>query len=772
MNSSYKALLWGGQFLVVIVLLIWTQLTQPLTLNADLSAIFATEQRSELKEITAKIEEKATRSQIMLIGAKNKEVAISEADKLVTYLLSLAVIENAQAKFQQLPDLSQMIIENQPYKHLLLSNNFEQLLMNGIEKLDGAQNSLFAYQFTLLNQMADIAVSQSVQHDPTLSFADYFSRSFIASSGLTPYKNYLIAEYQNKHYVFVSFSTLNSGINIDASQTLVKNLQQVIATNSDVEYLYTGAVFYASEASSNGQFEMLLYGTLSLLATLVLMVFTYRNFIALFSTLMLIAISFIYGYLALDLLYVEVNVLALVFSVTLIGISADYSFHALTELKFGEFDKHFPLNDIFPSLIMSYITTAAGYSILLLSPFVLFQQIAIFTICGLFGALTTVLFLYPILYPFIQDKKAQTPKPINAIHLWHKKLSNYLNYKPYFIFLFTGLSLIFLFFTHFNDDIRSFYAVSEQIKLNENKVKHILKQKWDLQYILIKGETCETVLLKEEKVLNEIAPLLLNDELTGISAVSQWMPSISKQQKNQRLVEQAQALGLFTQIQQLLPEADWRVNQTQDYLTADIWFNTILGKLFQQQWLQANDHYYSVIRLAGIRDLSALNLKLANMENVFLIDKAQDISEQITVFRTQLIMILIAALLIALLVFKFRYGTKIACMGVFIPFIALILALCISFILQQELNIFNLVSCILILALGLDYSVFYAEHGFEKKITLTTLMSALSSTFVFAILMFSSMPAIKSFGMTVFIGVLIIFTLSPQITKINNNKNR
>jgi predicted exporter len=74
------------------------------------------------------------------------------------------------------------------------------------------------------------------------------------------------------------------------------------------------------------------------------------------------------------------------------------------------------------------------------------------------------------------------------------------------------------------------------------------------------------------------------------------------------------------------------------------------------------------------------------------------------------------------------------------------------------------VAAILILALGLDYSVFYAEHGLHKKVTLTTVTSAFSSVFVFAILMFSSMSAISSFGLTVFIGVLITFVLAPIVT--------
>ncbi len=99
-------------------------------------------------------------------------------------------------------------------------------------------------------------------------------------------------------------------------------------------------------------------------------------------------------------------------------------------------------------------------------------------------------------------------------------------------------------------------------------------------------------------------------------------------------------------------------------------------------------------------------------------------------------------------------------------------ALIVSYYIQQNLNIFNLVAGILILALGLDYSVFYAEHGFAKKVTLTTFMSALSSVFVFAILMFSSMPTITSFGLTVFVGVLLTFLLAPIVTIARKNKKQ
>jgi predicted exporter len=187
-----------------------------------------------------------------------------------------------------------------------------------------------------------------------------------------------------------------------------------------------------------------------------------------------------------------------------------------------------------------------------------------------------------------------------------------------------------------------------------------------------------------------------------------------------------------------------------------------------------DNKYYSVVRLAGVKNPAALtdisqqlSVATSYAGQVTLIDKAESISSQLAQFSQHLIWVILAAVLAALLVFISRYDLQTALLAVATPLFSLMLALLCSFYLQAYLTIFNLVAGILILALGLDYSVFYAEHGLHKKVTLTTVTSALSSVFVFAILVLSSMSAISSFGLTVFIGVLITFVLAPIVTLAN-----
>ena len=80
---------------------------------------------------------------------------------------------------------------------------------------------------------------------------------------------------------------------------------------------------------------------------------------------------------------------------------------------------------------------------------------------------------------------------------------------------------------------------------------------------------------------------------------------------------------------------------------------------------------------------------------------------------------------------------------------------------------------LLIIALAIDYVIFYQEHGLQVKTFLAITLSALSSAAVFGILVFSATPAVSSFGLTVMIGIVSIFILAPIATKnINLNDMR
>ena len=80
---------------------------------------------------------------------------------------------------------------------------------------------------------------------------------------------------------------------------------------------------------------------------------------------------------------------------------------------------------------------------------------------------------------------------------------------------------------------------------------------------------------------------------------------------------------------------------------------------------------------------------------------------------------------------------------------------------QGSLSLFNLLGALLVIALAIDYLVFYQINKLEPKNVLAISLSAASSMWVFGMLSASDTPAIFSFGLSVMVGILAIYFLSP-----------
>jgi len=784
LSSTHKLYLWLTQCLLLALFGVFIFIEKPITFNANLTSLFSVEHHNQWQAVQKKIDANLNTSLLYLVGHSQQRVAIQAADQLALQLKQIDGIENVSAQLKNIPNQQSLIDSYSGFEQQLLTPAFTEYLVQ-------KNKQIFDLQFQLLNQLGDQIVGQTIAKDPTLALAHYLNRSPFPSNKLTITSDgYLTLNYQNNHYVLVTMKTAEGAFDLKTTKSIVSQLDnisapelattltdtsKVLPQDQAIDYIRTGAIFYSYEASEQAQQEMQWLGGLSILATLLLIYFAYRRFVTLFCTIFLIGISIVYGFLGLNLFFDEVNVLSLVFAVTLIGIAADYSFHSLTELQYVSTAHLSPLKNINVSLILSFLTTALGYLLLVVVPIVIFKQIAVFTIFGLFGALITVLLVFPYLHQRINFASNVSGEQDNntvffRVNKQHQAmLKNWRGYS-FFILTLSLLSLVILGKTVFSDDAKSFYQVPAQLLETENKVKKMLGQKLDNQYLLLQAETPQALLENEEKALVILNNLQAENVFASYQAVANWLPSIKQQQRNNALLISSKKQGQFDKLSVLLGNNDVIVQPINHYLLPSHWFNSSIGKLFKHLWLQDNNNYYSMIKFAGIRDVNTLSNALSVLENAVFVDKLADTELELGTFRLVLAYIFVAACLAGFVIFYLRYGFKKACLGVVVPACAFAIALAISAVLQGNLTLFNLAAGLVILALGLDYSIFYAEHGFSILITKTTLMSALSSIFVFAILSFSLTPAIASFGQTVFLGIVLTFMLAPIMTKISGKR--
>lgn len=78
------------------------------------------------------------------------------------------------------------------------------------------------------------------------------------------------------------------------------------------------------------------------------------------------------------------------------------------------------------------------------------------------------------------------------------------------------------------------------------------------------------------------------------------------------------------------------------------------------------------------------------------------------------------------------------------------------------LNLFHVLALLLVLGVGIDYSIFFAESGTHRDTTmLAVLLSTATTLLSFGLLALSQTAAISSFGTVISIGLLCSLLFSP-----------
>jgi predicted exporter len=126
------------------------------------------------------------------------------------------------------------------------------------------------------------------------------------------------------------------------------------------------------------------------------------------------------------------------------------------------------------------------------------------------------------------------------------------------------------------------------------------------------------------------------------------------------------------------------------------------------------------------------------------------------------VQVLLAAYLIILLGLATRYGLRRAAVLLVPPVLAGLLALALISHSGEALNLFNFLAMILVLGIGIDFTLFIAEASHDLTSTMFAItLSAITTMLSFGLLSLSSTFAVHSFGLTVLLGIACAYLLSP-----------
>ncbi len=658
------------------------------------------------------------------------------------------------------------------YPGLLLADKDKLALKNNSD--DFLHNKLMAF-WTNPGQLS----SKTFTLDP-LSLSDAFLKQVAGSqtTNLTVRDGYLVSEAEGEVIsLLIQVVLAKSSFSI-ATQEATYNLlesakHKVHLVDPDINVMPVGTFFFSYSGTKMAQQEISTVGLGSLIGIVLLLLVVFRSLPVMLISLLPAAVGIFAGVVVVNMLFSNVHMVTLVFGASLIGVSIDYSFHFLTtRLTMGKaWQPEAGLRRILSGLSMGLFTSASAYLCFVFSGFPGFKQIAVFSSVGLFVAYLFVVGVFPLLL----RKPSYSVNKNYFIHACFSLFKRYslfwLKFKKVKYYSVAGVSLFCMMFVlgafvaTYNDDIREMQSLDKSLLKDSVKFAEITGQKNGRRYFLVSGKDETQVFERLHRLKNGIYTAGLNVQLQSID---QWIPPVSEQQDNKILVQEKLLTGkqLYSFLEKLSVNSDT--------------LQSILVNYQGSEWVTLGQAYPVVEKVAGFpalfKDTSGLHAivivygdeesqKLQKMvgEGVLWVDTVRDMNLLLVSYRIKSITLLLSAYALVLCFLSIRYGLNGALSVIAPPALASVTALLVLSILGSSISIFHIMAMLLILGIGIDYTIFLRESRHPPQEVLFAIgLSVITTILAFGLLSLSATAAIHGFGLTLLVGIVVCFLLAPS----------
>lgn len=760
----------------------------PLQTNL-LALLPATERNPVAEEAVRKLVDSAGNRAVFLIGADTPDQALIAARQFASQLRATAPHQPQAFSnvLLELPpfDIDQITNFYSPFQYQLLSRQDQLALQNNqFDLSQQLQQKIYApFRF---------GMTQPLEKDP-FGFSDrWFATLPLKNFKLEIEDGVLVGHTATKTWVLISADPAGSAYS-DAIQNqviqTVANAESVLKrTHPHIEILRTGAIFYAYQARASAEKEMHVIGLVSLIGMFMLLYLVFRSIRPLALGFVSVGFGICTAIAATIHLYGEIHLITLVFGASLIGEAIDYPIQYFSaHLGAGkDWSPMSGLRRVTPALTLALFTSLLGYAVLSFMPFPALAQIAFFAFVGLISAWLSVYLLLPATLT-----KANQRNPEQAVALPYRFLMAWKTHiKGRTCFIAAVLMILFsvpgLLKLQANDDIRLLIAQPKNLLTQETKIREIADLGNNNQFFLVEGKNQEEVLHNEEQLTAHLDQWINQGALRTYTAISTFVPSQATQSQNQALWQTV--FKQKTTLQDTLTEAGLRdevaanlIDDFNRYQTNTLhltdWLNTPFSTPFRNLWLGQTPQgvYASIVLLQDIKNSEAL-MQLsskADLPAVTYVDKAESVSALFHQYRYWSSLWLAAAFILIFTVLGLRYGHRISAIVLMPTLLALVVTLGAFGYLNIPLSFFHMMGLMLVLGVGVNYAIFMREGFMQENKTLQAsslagvLLSAGTTLLSYGMLIFSSMPVLSNFGLTMLLGVGMAALLSLMVLSVD-----
>ncbi|HHU4047013.1 TPA: MMPL family transporter [Enterobacter cloacae] len=564
-----------------------------------------------------------------------------------------------------------------------------------------------------------------------------------------------------------------AGSSFDMQQThrLVTTLNALQATLKthypQAQLLSRGTVFYSDYASQQAKRDISTLGVATLLGVLLLIVATFRSLRPLLLCAISIAIGALAGTVATLLFFGELHLMTLVMSMSIIGISADYTLYYLTErlVHGGENSPWQSLDKVRNALLLALLTTVVAYLIMILAPFPGIRQMALFAAVGLSASCLTVIFWHPWLC------RGLPVRPVPASRAMSRWLTAWRRNKTLAVGLPVTLALLSaagIATLKVDDDIAQLQALPKTILAQEKTITALTGQRVDQKWFVVYGTSAQQTLER----LEAFTPALAQAQKAGELASWRTLPlnSMKRQKSDLALLHHAapavmnvlHSAGLNTVSPDLTPMP----------VSVDAWLASPASEGWRLLWLTLPGGESGVlVPVDGVKNSTALSERAAQHEGVVWIDRKASFDSLFALYRTLLTGLLCVALAAIACGAIIRLGWRQGLISLVPSVLSLSCGLAALAVAGHSVNLFSLLALVLVLGIGINYTLFFSNpRGTPLTSMLAITLAMMTTLLTLGMLVFSATQAISSFGIVLVSGIFTAFLLAPLAMPARNER--
>jgi predicted exporter len=572
------------------------------------------------------------------------------------------------------------------------------------------------------------------------------------------------------------------GADLDGQQAAIDTVRESFSNVQapGLRLLVSGAPVFSvdSRAQIKGEVEWLaLTGTLVMSA---LLLAAFASPVALGVAMLPVATGILAGIVAVSLLFGNVHGITLGFGSTLIGEAVDYAIYYLIQAR-GQGGTGWRqwLRGNWPTVRLGLLTSLCGFTALLFSGFPGLQQLGVFSLAGLVGAVLTTRFVLPVLMP--DGARGQgLRRPMGRA----ARAAIAVLPRTRWLWLVLGLASVVLVVQRdglWKAELSSLSPVSkEALALDASLRADITSGSDGGAFVVVQGPDAETTLQRAEAAAARLEDLVNTQAIAGFDSITRFLPSLQTQRQRQAALPDGATLQ--TALAEATANGPLRAARLTAFVDAVAQARSLplatpnmaragaLAPLLDALTLQHPDGHWTVLlpvqAVGETVDIEKVRAAVSGLPQTQAIDIGGELGRMYSRYlgeaRGQAALGGLGVLL--LMALALRQGRRV--LAVSQPLLLAVL-LCLGGLamFQVPMGILHLVGLLLVVAVGSNYALFFdmLQHGggTADDDTLASLLLANVTTVLgFGLIAVSDIRALSAIGSVVAPGALLALVLA------------